>query len=198
VSELHTKKQAAPKQSFSGSFFVKTKKGEHVKCPFCQNTDNKVLDSRLTPDSDSVRRRRECIECSKRFTTYERVEMSNISVIKRDGRRESFSREKIMSGVLKACEKRPVKREDMERVVVLVEAALRQADKEEVSSRKIGEMVMQELAKLDDVAYVRFASVYKKFKDTSQFVDAIKLLKKTSEASPNSVRRSLLVKTSEA
>lgn len=181
VSEFHTKKT-----------------GEHVKCPFCQNTDNKVLDSRLTPDSDSVRRRRECTECSKRFTTYERVEMSNISVIKRDGRRESFSREKVMSGVLKACEKRPVKREDMERVVVTVEAALRQSDKEEVSSRKIGEFVMQELAKLDDVAYVRFASVYKKFKDTSQFVDAIKLLKKNSEVSTNSVRRNLIVKTSEA
>jgi len=148
-----------------------------LKCPFCQHTDNKVLDSRLTPDSGSIRRRRECSKCEKRFTTYERVEMSEISVIKRDGRREQFSREKVLKGILRACEKRPVKREDMERIVVTVEAMLRQSDKEEVSSRKIGELVMQELAKLDDVAYVRFASVYKKFKDANQFVDAIKSLK---------------------
>ena len=136
-----------------------------------------MLDSRLTPDSGSIRRRRECSKCEKRFTTYERVEMSEISVIKRDGRREQFSREKVLKGILRACEKRPVKREDMERIVVTVEAMLRQSDKEEVSSRKIGELVMQELAKLDDVAYVRFASVYKKFKDANQFVDAIKSLK---------------------
>ncbi len=149
-----------------------------MKCPFCQHTDNKVLDSRLTPDSDSIRRRRECTECTKRFTTYERAEIFDISVVKRDGRREPFSREKVLKGILRACEKRPVKREDMERVIDVIEASLRQSDKEEVSSRKIGEHVMLELAKLDDVAYVRFASVYKKFKDANQFVDAIKTLKK--------------------
>ena len=148
-----------------------------MKCPFCQNTDNKVLDSRLTPDSDSIRRRRECTKCTKRFTTYERTEMFDISVVKRDGRREAFSREKALKGIMRACEKRPVKREDMERIVTTVEAMLRQSDKDEISSRKIGEIIMQELAKLDDVAYVRFASVYKKFKDASQFVDAIKSLK---------------------
>ncbi len=148
-----------------------------MKCPFCQNTDNKVLDSRLTPDSDSIRRRRECTKCTKRFTTYERAELFDISVVKRDGRREAFSREKILKGIIRACEKRPVKREDMERIVVTVEAVLRQSDKEEISSRKIGEYVMQELSKLDDVAYVRFASVYKKFKDANQFVDVIKSLK---------------------
>ncbi len=148
-----------------------------MKCPFCQHTDNKVLDSRLTPDSDSIRRRRECAKCTKRFTTYERAEMFDISVVKRDGRREPFSREKILKGVMRACEKRPVKREDMERIVTTVEAVLRQSDKDEISSRKIGELIMQELAKLDDVAYVRFASVYKKFKDASQFVEAIKSLK---------------------
>jgi transcriptional repressor NrdR len=137
-----------------------------------------VLDSRLTPDSDSIRRRRECIQCSKRFTTYERVELFNISVVKRDGRRESFSREKVLKGVLRACEKRPVKREQMEAVVNVVESSLRQSDKDEIKSNKIGELVMLELAKLDDVAYVRFASVYKKFKDANQFVDAIKNLKK--------------------
>ncbi|VVB81806.1 Transcriptional repressor NrdR [uncultured archaeon] len=148
-----------------------------MKCPFCQHTDNKVLDSRLTPDSDGIRRRRECTKCTKRFTTYERTEMFDISVVKRDGRREPFSREKVLKGVMRACEKRPVKREDMERIVTTVEAVLRQSDKDEISSRKIGELVMQELAKLDDVAYVRFASVYKKFKDANQFVDAIKSLK---------------------
>ncbi len=149
-----------------------------MKCPFCQNTDNKVLDSRLTPDSDSIRRRRECTECVKRFTTYERVEMFDISVVKRDGRREPFSREKVLKGIVRACEKRPVKREQMDAVLGIVESALRQSDKDEIKSSKIGELVMQELGKLDDVAYVRFASVYKKFKDASQFVDAIKTLKK--------------------
>ncbi|MEM3154971.1 MAG: transcriptional regulator NrdR [Candidatus Woesearchaeota archaeon] len=149
-----------------------------MKCPFCQNTDNKVIDSRLTPNSDSIRRRRKCEQCNKRFTTYERVELFDISVVKRDGRREPFSREKVLKGILRACEKRPVKREQMEAVVGIVEASLRQSDKEEIKSSKIGELVMQELAKLDDVAYVRFASVYKKFKDASQFVDAIKTLKK--------------------
>ncbi len=167
-----------------------------MRCPFCQSVDNKVLDSRLTPDSDSIRRRRECTQCSKRFTTYERAEMFDISVVKRDGRREPFSREKVLKGVMRACEKRPVKREQMEAVAGMIEAALRQTDKEEISSRKIGEMVMQELANLDDVAYVRFASVYKKFKDANQFVDAIKTLKKQEkiiEVSPNKVRRNLLV-----
>ncbi|MCX6708663.1 MAG: transcriptional regulator NrdR [Candidatus Woesearchaeota archaeon] len=154
-----------------------------MKCPFCQHTDNNVLDSRLTPDSDGIRRRRECAKCTKRFTTYERAEMFDISVVKRDGRREPFSREKILKGVMRACEKRPVKREDMERIITTVEAVLRQSDKDEISSRKIGELIMQELAKLDDVAYVRFASVYKKFKDASQFVEAIKSLKEL-EAEP--------------
>ena len=154
-----------------------------MKCPFCQHTDNNVLDSRLTPDSDGIRRRRECAKCTKRFTTYERAEMFDISVVKRDGRREPFSREKILKGVMRACEKRPVKREDMESIITTVEAVLRQSDKDEISSRKIGELIMQELAKLDDVAYVRFASVYKKFKDASQFVEAIKSLKEL-EAEP--------------
>jgi len=154
------------------------KKGDCVKCPFCQSVDNKVLDSRLTPDSDSIRRRRECSKCIKRFTTYERTEIADISVAKRDGRREPFSREKVLKGIIRACEKRPVKKEQMEAIVAAIESSLRQSDKEEIQSRKIGELVMQELAKLDDIAYVRFASVYKKFKDASQFVDAIKTLRK--------------------
>jgi transcriptional repressor NrdR len=149
-----------------------------MRCPFCQQTDNKVLDSRLTPDSFGIRRRRECDKCTKRFTTYERAEMSDISVVKRDGRREIFSRDKVLKGVLRACEKRPVKKEQIDQLVSTIESTLRQQDKEEVSSRKVGEMIMAELAQLDDVAYVRFASVYKKFKDANQFVDAIKTLKK--------------------
>jgi len=149
-----------------------------MQCPFCQNIDNKVLDSRLTPNSDSIRRRRECAECSKRFTTYERVELFDISVIKRDGTREPFSREKVLKGVMRACEKRPVKREQMDKIILTVESILRQSDNSEIKSRKIGDYVMRELALLDDVAYVRFASVYKKFKDTNQFLDAIKTLKK--------------------
>ena len=104
--------------------------------------------------------------------------MFDISVVKRDGRREPFSREKVLKGIIRACEKRPVKREQMDAVIGIVEASLRQSDKDEIKSNKIGELVMQELAKLDDVAYVRFASVYKKFKDANQFVDAIKTLKK--------------------
>jgi len=149
-----------------------------MKCPFCQHADNKVLDSRLTPDSDSIRRRRSCDKCERRFTTYERVELFDISVVKRDGRREPFSREKLLKGIMRACEKRPVKREHMENIVSTVEGSLRQSDKDEIKSRKLGDMVMQHLAKIDDVAYVRFASVYKKFRDASQFVDAIKTLKK--------------------
>lgn len=156
---------------------VKKRKVKTVKCPFCQSVDNCVLDSRLTPEADSIRRRRECTGCKRRFTTYERIEMADISVLKRDGRREPFSREKILKGVLRACEKRPVKREQMDRLVDYIESQLRQSDKNEVKSRKIGEMIMDQLAQLDDIAYVRFASVYKKFRDASQFVDAIKTLK---------------------
>src|SRR3989344_5200739 len=155
-----------------------------MKCPFCQHIDNSVLDSRLTPDSASIRRRRECEKCQNRFTTYERIEIFDISVIKRDGRREPFSREKLLKGIMRACEKRPVKREQMETVIDTIESILRQSNKQEIKSNKVGELVMQYLAQLDDVAYVRFASVYRKFKDANQFVDAIKLLKK-QEATPS-------------
>lgn len=148
-------------------------------CPFCQTTDNKVLDSRLTSDQEGIRRRRECIKCTRRFTTYERAEMSDIIVVKRDGRREPFSREKILKGLLRACEKRPVKTEKIERLVNTIQATLRQSDKDEIKSRKLGELIMKELCLLDDIAYIRFASVYKKFRDANQFVDTIKRLKET-------------------
>ncbi|RMD58262.1 transcriptional repressor NrdR [Candidatus Woesearchaeota archaeon] len=149
-----------------------------MKCPYCQKENTKVVDSRVTPDSCSIRRRRECASCSKRFTTYERIEMADIIVVKKDGRRESFSREKVLKGVMRACEKRPVKREKIEKVVNDIEATLRDMGKEEIKSRKIGTLVMESLAELDEVAYVRFASVYKKFRHANQFVEAIKTLKK--------------------
>lgn len=148
-----------------------------MRCPFCQTTDNKVLDSRLTSDTEGIRRRRECSSCTRRFTTYERAEMSDIIVVKRDGRREPFSRDKAMKGIMRACEKRPVKMEKMERIVNTLQSTLRQSDKDEIKSRKIGEMIMKDLALIDDIAYVRFASVYKKFRDAKQFVDTIKKLK---------------------
>lgn len=151
-----------------------------MRCPYCYHTNNRVLDSRLTPDSENIRRRRECDKCKKRFTTYERIEISDITVVKKDGRRESFSRDKLLKGLLRACEKRPIKRHKIEAIASKIETALRHFDKDEIKSRKIGEALMVELAKLDDVAYVRFASVYKKFRDTEQFVDTIKTLKKKS------------------
>lgn len=149
-----------------------------MRCPFCKNDDTKVLDSRLTPDDASIRRRRECLECEKRFTTYERMETEELSVVKRDGRREPFIREKVLKGVMRACEKRPVKREQMEDIINLIENTIRANGKNELKTSRVGELIMSELAKVDDVAYVRFASVYRKFRHADQFVDAIKSLKK--------------------
>ncbi len=148
-----------------------------MKCPFCLNEETKVLDSRLTPSSDSIRRRRECEDCSKRFTTYERVELSGVSVIKKDGRIEPFSREKLLKGLIRACEKRPVKREKIDEVVDRIESSLLRLEQSEVKSKLIGEMVMRFLKEIDEVAYIRFASVYRRFKDISQFAEEIKNLK---------------------
>lgn len=149
-----------------------------MKCPYCQKTDTKVLDSRVTPDEQSIRRRRLCGKCDKRFTTYERIEMGHITVVKRDGRREPFSREKALKGLMAACGKRPVKREKIELLVNSVEAKLRDSGKDEIRSSKVGKLIMEGLAELDDIAYVRFASVYKKFRRANQFVEAIETLKK--------------------
>ena len=154
------------------------KKGVVMKCPFCQHAESSVVDSRLTSEEESIRRRRECSKCKQRFTTYERAEDYEITVIKRDGTSQPFSREKILKGLLLACEKRPVKQEQIETVAARVESSLRRTNKDEVKSGKIGQLVMAELAQLDDVAYVRFTSVHKKFKDAQQFVDAIKTLRK--------------------
>lgn len=151
-----------------------------MKCPFCLHQDSKVVDSRETTDLESTRRRRECLDCGKRFTTYERLETVELAVVKKDGRREAFSKEKLTRGLLKACEKRPISREKIDASVAEIEASLRKSDRQEVSSRKVGELVMEQLKKLDHVAYVRFASVYRSFRDIAQFEKEIKLLKQTA------------------
>ncbi len=147
-----------------------------MKCPRCGHGDNKVVDSRVGKDGDVIRRRRECLSCRVRFTTYERIEEELPLVVKRDGRREPFDRQKILTGMLKACEKRPVAYAAIERAVDALEGEFQAGGEKEISSVQIGERVMAELLKLDDVAYVRFASVYRQFKDISQFVEEIKSL----------------------
>lgn len=147
-----------------------------MKCPFCSEPDTRVVDSRLTDEGSAVRRRRECPRCGRRFTTYERVEEGPLLVVKKDGRREPFSRQKVLAGVMKACEKRPIPVAAMEELVDRVERAVRAQGEPEVSSRFIGELVMDELRRLDAVAYVRFASVYREFQDVTGFVAEIEQL----------------------
>ena len=146
-----------------------------MKCPFCGNTDSKVVDSRPTEDG-SIRRRRECLECSRRFTTYEKVESMPIIVIKRDGSREAFSREKVMNAMLRAFEKRSVTLDVLNAAVSNIEQSLQNSLVREATSQEIGEMVLGELRKIDEVAYVRFASVYRQFKDVDSFLREIKAL----------------------
>ena len=145
-----------------------------MKCPYCGFKEDKVVDSRSTAEESAVRRRRECLKCGKRFTTYEYIEEVSLMVIKKDGRREPFDRKKILSGIVKACEKRPVGMEKMEGIIVQVERAVQKKSDREVSSSRIGELVMEKLKALDDVAYVRFASVYRQFKDVGQFMVELK------------------------
>ena len=147
-----------------------------MKCPFCNYPDSKVVDSRPTDEGTSIRRRRECLRCFKRFTTYETVERLPLMLIKRDGTREPYDRNKLLSGVMKACEKRPVPQARLEQLVDTVEQRLFGTLETEVSSQKIGEMVMQELKNVDEVAYVRFASVYRQFKDINTFLDELNSL----------------------
>ena len=152
-----------------------------MKCPFCGHTEDKVIDSRSSNEDRSVRRRRECMKCKRRFTTYEYIEEVPLMVIKKDGRRESFDRNKIISGILKACEKRPVSMEKVEAVVDKVEKELQKSFDKEVKAQVVGELVMEYLHKLDEVAYVRFASVYRQFKDINHFMKELKdLLSKRS------------------
>jgi transcriptional repressor NrdR len=149
-----------------------------MKCPFCENADTKVIDSRPTEEGQAVRRRRECDKCNKRFTTYEKIEQMLLMVVKKDGRRETFDRDKILGGIVKACEKRPVPMAEIEKVVEEIERGLNNMMEKEIESNFIGELIMEHLKKTDEVAYVRFASVYRQFTDANTFVAEIeKLLK---------------------
>ncbi len=149
-----------------------------MRCPYCNHTETKVVDTREAGDLDSTRRRRECLKCTKRFTTYERIETVDLTIIKKDGRREQFDRGKLILGVLKACEKRPIARERIEQIADQVESEIRSLDGIEVPSSTIGQLVMRKLKKLDKVAYIRFASVYRSFADLSSFeAELHKLLK---------------------
>lgn len=147
-----------------------------MKCPFCGETDNKVIDSRLSKDGNVIRRRRECIICSRRFTTYEHIEEIPVMIIKKDGRREVFSREKVRSGIQKACQKRDISINVIEDFLDELDRDLRESGEKEVPSQKIGEKIMIKLHDIDDVAYVRFASVYREFKDVNDFVSELKSL----------------------
>ncbi|TWI76780.1 transcriptional repressor NrdR [Desulfobotulus alkaliphilus] len=147
-----------------------------MKCPFCGEGDNKVIDSRLSKDGTMIRRRRECLSCTRRFTTYEQIEEIPMMIVKKDGRREQFSKEKLRSGILRACEKRNVSMHTIEGFIDELERDLREAGEKEISSRILGERVMQKLHDLDAIAYVRFASVYREFKDVNDFVEELKSL----------------------
>ncbi len=147
-----------------------------MKCPACGYTESKVLDSRSTEEGTAIRRRRECLECQKRFTTYERIETIPLVVVKRDKSRQTYDRNKILNGIMRACEKRPVSFEQMESMVGEIEATLNNCMQSEVSSSYIGELVMDTLRKADEVAYVRFASVYRQFKDIDTFLNELKTL----------------------
>lgn len=150
-----------------------------MKCPFCGNSDSKVVDSRPDKGGSGIRRRRECEECAKRFTTHERIEEMLPQVCKKDGRREPFERMKLISGIRKACEKRPISLEEIERMVDRLETRLQESSEKEVSTTVIGEWVMKELHEIDQVAYVRFASVYRSFRDIGEFMQELQdLLKK--------------------
>ena len=152
-----------------------------MKCPFCQHLEDKVVDSRESKEGEVIRRRRECLSCGKRFTSYERIDQIPHLVVKKDGRREPFDREKVLSGLLKACQKRPVSVKVLEGIVDRVEAMIHETPDREVPAEKVGEVLMDRLRELDKVAFVRFASVYRDFKDVDQFMATLKGLLETRE-----------------
>lgn len=149
-----------------------------MKCPNCGYVESKVLDSRPTDEGGSIRRRRECLSCHKRFTTYERIEIIPIIVVKKDKSRQAYDRSKVLNGIMRACEKRPVSLETMEKAVNDIETALNNSLQSEVTSTYIGELVMEKLKEIDEVAYVRFASVYRQFKDINTFKNELELIMK--------------------
>ena len=152
-----------------------------MKCPFCSHLEDKVVDSRESKEGEVIRRRRECLSCGKRFTSYERIDQIPHLVVKKDGRRERFDREKVMAGLLKACEKRPVSVKSLETIVERVEAMMHESPDREVAAEQIGEFLMDSLRDLDKVAFVRFASVYRDFKDVDQFMATLKGLLESRE-----------------
>ncbi len=145
-----------------------------MRCPYCGNIEDKVVDSRSSSEGNSIRRRRECLKCERRFTTYEHIEEISLMVVKKDGRREAFERKKILTGLVKACEKRPISMERLEQLVDKIEFILQKNYEKEVKSVEIGELAIKMLQELDEIAYVRFASVYRQFKDVSQFMKELK------------------------
>ncbi|MBW6409814.1 transcriptional regulator NrdR [Clostridium weizhouense] len=147
-----------------------------MRCPFCNFEESKVIDSRATDDNTTIRRRRECLKCNKRYTTYEKVEDFPISVIKKDLTRENFNKEKIINGLIVACQKRPVSRKQIEDIAYEVEKSISNSMVNEIESKDIGEMVMDKLKQVDEISYVRFASVYRQFKDINTFLEEIKNL----------------------
>ncbi len=154
-----------------------------MKCPYCQYSESKVIDSRPTDEDEKIRRRRECIRCGKRFTTYEIVETTPLMVMKKDGIIEPFNREKLLNGLLRACEKRPVSLKRLEQMVDEIEQKLKNSLEGEVSSRAIGELAMEELRGIDQVAYVRFASVYREFQDINSFMEELRKILDEKERS---------------
>ncbi len=157
-----------------------------MKCPYCTKIDNKVIDSRLSKDGRTIRRRRECLECSRRFTTYEKLEEVLPMVIKKDGRREPFNREKIIEGVKKSCQKRPVSITRIEEFVDSLEIYFHELGKKEIESKEVGEMVINNLKEWDEVAYVRFASVYRQFKDIHEFMNELEEILKSKRETESS------------
>ena len=155
-----------------------------MKCPFCSHINDKVVDSRESKEGESIRRRRECLHCEKRFTTYERIDEIPYMVVKKDGRREKFERQKVLAGVLRACEKRPISMGDMEQLVNEVEGYVIDSPDRERTTSEVGSMIMQGLKALDKVAYIRFASVYRDFKDVNEFREELESLLNAKEAKP--------------
>ncbi len=160
-----------------------------MKCPFCGHLEDKVVDSRESREGDVIRRRRECLKCERRFTSYERIDEIPYMVVKKDGRREPFDRQKVLAGLLRACEKRPISMAKLEGIVVAVETYVQESRDRERSTEKIGEMIMRKLKELDKVAYVRFASVYLEFKDVTEFMAELKsLMKNPTSLEPTTPR----------
>jgi transcriptional repressor NrdR len=160
-----------------------------MKCPFCGFAQDRVVDSRESKEADSIRRRRECEKCERRFTTYERIDEIPYMVVKKDGRREKFERHKVLSGLLRACEKRPVSAAQLEAIVDATESYLMDAPERERTTREIGELIMENLKTLDTVAYIRFASVYRDFKDVREFKEELEQLLQTREPHRESQRK---------